>query len=101
LASFAFLVTFTIRSWHEGIWRPGQAADYGIGSAIQHSATARGTSIAAPPLEAAPPLATVLRQEAARLRAAPMPAVPSAVAASASDYLAEREREAGHSGRMR
>jgi hypothetical protein len=93
LASVAFLVTFTIRSWHEDLWRPTQAADYEIVRTSQQPAIARRTSVAAP-------LAVVLRQEAARLRAA-MPAAPSAVAPAAPDYLAERDREASHSGRMR
>jgi hypothetical protein len=93
LASSGFLVTFTIRSWHEDLWHTGRAADYVTVSATQQPAIARSTSVAAP-------LESVLRQEAARLRAA-MPAAPSAVAPAASDYLFERDREASHSGRLR
>jgi hypothetical protein len=93
LAIVGFLMTFTIRGWHEGLWLPDQAVDHRIVSAPQQSATARN--------RAAPPLDSVLRQEAARLRAVPLPAAPSAVAPAASNYLAERDREASHSGRSR
>lgn len=94
LAGVGFLATFTIRSWHEDLWRPTQAADYEIVSTPQQPVIAGRTSVAAP-------LAVVLRQEAARLRAVPMPAAPSAVAPAASNYLAERDRETRHSARMR
>jgi hypothetical protein len=102
LASVGFLLTFTIRSWHEDLWRPGQTADYEIASTPQPLATARGASIAVPPLESVRPLESVLREEAARLRAAQTSAAPSAVAsADAQHYLAERGREESHNGRMR
>jgi hypothetical protein len=92
LAVVGFLMTFTIRGWHEGLWLPDQAVDYRIVSAPQQPATARS--------RAALPLDSVLRQEAARLRAVP-PAAASAVAPAASTYLAERDREASHSVRSR
>jgi hypothetical protein len=93
LAVVGFLMTFTIRGWHESLWRPDQPVDYRIVSAPQQPATAQS--------KAALPLESVLQQEAARLRAVPMPAAPSAVAPAASTYLAERDREAGHSVRSR
>jgi hypothetical protein len=93
LAVVGFLMTFTIRGWHEGLWLPDQAVDYRIVSAPRRAAAARN--------RAALPLDSVLRQEAARLRAVPLPAAPSAVAPAASAYLAERDREASHSVRSR
>jgi hypothetical protein len=99
LASIGFLVTFSVRSWQQGLWHSGQAADYATVSAIQQAAHAR--TAAAPP-ESARPLESVLGQEAARLRALPMPTAPSAVAsADAQHYLAERDREESHDGRLR
>ena len=99
LASVGFLVTFSVRSWQQDLWHSGQAADYASVSAIQQAAPAR---TAAAPLESARPLETVLRQQAARLRALPMPTAPAAVAAAdAQHYLAERDREESHDGRLR
>jgi hypothetical protein len=99
LASVGFLVTFAVRSWNEDLWHAGQAADYVTPSATQQVATAR---TAAPPLESPRPLESVLRQEVARLRAAPMSAVPPTVALpDAQRYLAERDREESHNGRLR
>jgi hypothetical protein len=100
LASVGFLLTFTIRSWHDGLWRPGQAADPVIVSTPRQPAASRATPLAARRLGSALPLASVLQQEAVQLRAVPMPAA-SAVAPAASDYLAERDREVSHSGRLR
>jgi hypothetical protein len=102
LASVGFLVTFTVRSWHEGLWRAGQAADYAMVSTPRQPAVARRTSIAPPPLESFPQLTSVLAQEVARSRAAQTPATSPALAPTdAPHYLAERDREAAHSGRMR
>jgi hypothetical protein len=99
LASVGFLVTLSVRSWQQGFWHSGQAADYATMSAIQQAAPARP---AASPPESARPLESVLRQEAARMRALPMPTAPSAVAsADAQHYLAERDREESHDGRLR
>lgn len=93
LAVAGFLMTCTIRGWHEGLWLPDQAVDYRIVSAPQQPATARS--------RAALPLESVLQQEAARLRAVPVPAAPSAVVPAAATYLAERDRESSHSVRSR
>ncbi|HUA24143.1 MAG TPA: hypothetical protein VMA54_08505 [Steroidobacteraceae bacterium] len=101
LASVGFLVTFTVRSWHRDLWSPHPASSYATASATQQQAAARGTSIATPPPESQPPLASVMRQEAARLRALPTRAALPAVAPSARGYLAERDREMGHDGRLR
>lgn len=102
LACAGFLVTFTVRSWHEGLWRPSQAADYGIVSAPRQPANSPKTSLAASAFQSAPRLASVLPQQPTRPRATPMPTATSAVApADAAHYLAERAREAGRSGRMR
>ena len=101
LASVGFLMTFAIRSWHEDLWRPTQAANYEIVGTPQQPAIVRRTSVAAP-LESARPLESVLREQAARVRAAQTSSAPSAIAsADAQHYLAERDREEGHNGRMR
>jgi len=99
LASVGFLVTFTVRSWHDDLWSSRHAADLGITSTIQQAAAPHSTSIAAPALESPPPLESALRQEAARLRAMPAPAAPSAVTPAAAVYLADRDREENHSAR--
>jgi hypothetical protein len=101
LASLGFLVTFTVRSWHQDLWSPRQASDYGIVSVAQQHAAVRGNSIAASPPESPQPLASVLRQQAARLRAIPTSTVPSAAVPPAAAYLAERDREGSHDGRLR
>jgi hypothetical protein len=93
LAIVGFLMTFTIRGWHAGLWLRDQAVDYRIVGVPQQAASARSRAVL--------PLESVLQQEAARLRAIPMPAAPSAVAPAASSYLAERDREASHSVRSR
>lgn len=99
LASVGFLVTFSVRSWQQGLWHAGQAADYATVTAIQQAAAARA---ATSPPETARPLESVLRQEAARLRALPIRTAPPLVAsADAQHYLAERGREEGHDGRLR
>jgi hypothetical protein len=98
LAIVGFLMTFTIRGWQEGLWLPDPAVDHAIVSAPQQGATARRSAKLESPL----PLESVLRQEAVRLRAAPMPNAPSAVvSADAQHYLAERDREESHDGRLR
>jgi hypothetical protein len=104
LATIGFLVTFTVRSWDQGRWRPGQAADYGIAGASQQSATARRTALETAAVKPPQPLESVLRQEAIRLRARAMPvrpAAPPAIAPAAAIYLAERSREETHNGRLR
>jgi len=99
LASVGFLVTFTVRSWHQDLWSSRQAVDRGIASATQQLPAAHGAAIAAPALESPPPLESALRKEAARLRAA-APAAPSAATPSAAVYLADEERQENHSARM-
>jgi hypothetical protein len=102
LACAGFLVTFTVRSWHEGLWRPGQATDQETVSTPRQPAAAHSTSIAPLPLESIPQLASVIKQEVARSRAAQVPATSPALAPTdAPHYLAERDRETAHSGRMR
>jgi len=102
LASVGFLVTFTIRSWHEGLWPLDGATRHAIVSTPRQPAPARETSVAASPFEPGPPLAAAPAQEIAWPRAARMPTVASAVTlAAAPDYLDARAREARHSSRMR
>lgn len=101
LASVGFLVTFTVRSWHQDLWSPRQTTDYGIASASRQQPTAPGMPIAAPSRESPQPLASVLRQEATRMRAEPTAVSPPAVVPPAAAYLAERDRETGHDGRLR
>jgi hypothetical protein len=100
LASVGFLVTFTVRSWHQDLWSPRQVSDSGIARATEQHTASSGTSTAARP--ASPqPFASVMQQEATRLRALPTPATPVAVTPTATAYLAERDRESGHDGRLR
>lgn len=102
LASIGFLVTFTIRSWQEGRWPLGGAADYAIVGTLRDPAAARRVSITAPPLGSASPHEAVLPRETVQSHGAPTPAAESMVAPVAgADYLGERTREASHSGRMR
>lgn len=101
LASVGFLVTFTVRSWHRDLWSPRQDSNYAIANTTQQQAAARGRSSAAPAPGSRPPLASVMQQEVARLRALPTRAAPPAAAPAATAYLAERDREMGHDGRLR
>jgi hypothetical protein len=104
LASIGFLVTFTVRSWNEGLWHPGNAAAYVMSSSTQHHAAAHAPSVMASAVRRPQPLASVLRQEVARLRgrvAAVLPAAAPAIAPAAAIYLAERDREESHNGRLR
>lgn len=87
LASIGFLVTFTIRSWHAGLWPRSEPAGYASVSAPRLPTARLRMAVASSPFESTPPLA---------------PATMSTVASiDAPDYLGERAREASHSGRMR
>jgi hypothetical protein len=103
LASVGFLVTFTVRSWQQDLWSPRQASYNAAVSVTQQHAAARWTPNVGGPVESPPPLASVLRQEAVRLRTIPTATAPSAgmPAAAAAAYLAERDRETRHDGRLR
>jgi hypothetical protein len=102
LASVGFLVTFTVRSWHQDLWRPGQATDHALVTTARPTAGAHKTSIATPPLGSSLRFAAVFTQEVARSRAASVAASAAAAAPpDASHYLAERDREVAHSGRLR
>lgn len=101
LASAGFLLTFTIRSWHAGIWHRGEATDYAIVSTPQQPDSARTRSGARSPFAPGPRLASVLPQESARPRDALLPsAEPAVTPVDTSGYLSERAREGTHSSRM-
>lgn len=97
LACAGFLVTLTVRSWDQGLSRPGQAADREIVGASPLEATAH--KVAPQPFE------SVLSQEAVQLRVRAMPArppaAPTTIASVAAIYLAERNREETHNGKLR
>jgi hypothetical protein len=101
LASVSFLVTYTVRSWHEGRWPLGAVAIHADISASRQPSAARSMAIAAPPLKSAAPLGWVLPPKTILSHETLMPAAEPAVAtADAPAYPGEMAREANHSSRM-
>lgn len=102
LASAGFLVTFTIRSWQEGVWFLDKSTDYAMVSSARPPATAHRMTTPASPFASAQPLAPALIPQATRPHeAAATPPVSAPTPVNAQHYLSERAGGEGHSSRTR